>query len=132
MSTVSEPPSYTYMIGQARDCEVEAARTQLAGVIEELEGAKGQTEGLLRRVRVLEGQERVSASVGCIFGCFARVDRPLHHSGLLGGLADCRYIAHKHPSYVHQPNATGPPSAVGGGLGGAGPGAGRRGAFELN
>ncbi len=51
---------------QAREHEVEQARTQLAGVIEELEGARGQTEGMLRRMRALEGREQVRGFVGVL------------------------------------------------------------------
>lgn len=51
--------AHAFVILQARDSEVEAARTQLAGVIQQLDVARKQSEGLLRRVRVLEGREQV-------------------------------------------------------------------------
>ena len=44
---------------QARDQEVGEARMQLARLIRELEGARGEGERMLRRMRALEGQEQV-------------------------------------------------------------------------
>lgn len=57
---------------QARDQEVGEARMQLARLIRELEGARGEGERMLRRIRALEGQEQVNEYAMALKGCRLR------------------------------------------------------------